>query len=274
MRTLFRWIHMRLACGIVVLCIGLPPWGVASAQQDSSGQATTTSQAPEAGASHNDTPTEQKKEPPAEQKKDAPAEPSQAPPEQTPPQQSTPQQIPAQQNTPTEPAAEPGSEPQSKTQPQPSEPGIEPLPSKPGNEPEKKADADGRSANGSRHVGKKRVTATDGSPQKIIVRHGGIDEPTAQIVTGMAPEEANRQRQHAEQLLRSTEETLKQVDPLAFDPLQQETVSQIHNYIDHARLALMEGDISRGHTLAQKAGLLAQDLVKHSQAAKEINSAR
>jgi len=90
----------------------------------------------------------------------------------------------------------------------------------------------------------------------------------------MAPEEANRQRQHAEQLLRSTEETLKRADPLAFDPLQQETVSQIHNYMDGARLALKEGDISRGHTLAQKAGLLAQDLVKHSQAAKEINSAR
>ena len=90
----------------------------------------------------------------------------------------------------------------------------------------------------------------------------------------MAPEEATRQRQHAEQLLRSTDEALKRFDPLAFDLQQQETVSQIHNYMEHARLALNEGDIARGHTLAQKAGLLAQDLIKHSQAGKQANSAR
>ena len=260
MRTLFPWSHMRLAWGIVVLSIGLLPWGVASAQQDSSEQATTTSQAPAAGAPQTDTPTEQKKEPPVE--------PSQAPPEQTPPQPATPQETTPQPRAPSEPAAEPP------TQPQPSQTGIEPPLSKPRKEPETKADAGGGSANGRRHVERKRATATSGSPQKVVVRHGGTDEPTAQIVTGMAPEEANRQRQHAEQLLRSTEETLKRADPLAFDPLQQETVSQIHNYMDGARLALKEGDISRGHTLAQKAGLLAQDLVKHSQAAKEINSAR
>lgn len=101
------------------------------------------------------------------------------------------------------------------------------------------------------------------------MRHGGVDEPTAQIVTGLAPEEANRQRQHAEQLLRSTDETLRGADLRAFDALQEETVSQIHNYMEGAHLALKEGDISRGETLAMKAGLLADDLVRHSPAAKE-----
>ena len=246
---------MRLAWGIVaILGLGLPASVALSAQQDVSGPAPTTVQ-PSAGAAQAEPPTEQKKEPQGE-------------PSQTPPQQTSPPQA-----APTEPTAEPGPEPQQKTLPQQGEPGIEASPSEPGKEPEKKTDA-GAGGNGRRHAGKKRAIAAHGSPQTVIVRHGGADEPTAQIVTGMAPQEANRQRQHAEQLLRSTGETLKGADSGAFDGVQQETLSQIHNYMEGARLALKGGDISRGHMLAVKAGLLANDLVKHSQAAKEINSAR
>jgi len=40
-------------------------------------------------------------------------------------------------------------------------------------------------------------------------------------------------------------------------------VGQIRNYMVGARSALQEGDLWRANTLAQKAHLLADDLVKH-----------
>ena len=123
-------------------------------------------------------------------------------------------------------------------------------------------DAGASAANVRRQAGKKRVTSTDGGPRKVIIRQGGTDEPTAQIVTGMAPAEADRRRQATQQFLKSTDATLKRVGPGPFNALQQETVSQIRNYMDGARSALKEGDISRAHTLAEKADLLANDLTR------------
>ncbi len=78
----------------------------------------------------------------------------------------------------------------------------------------------------------------------------------------MTPEEANRQRQDSEKLLSATDYTLAQVDEHALNDKQQETLSQIHNYMQGSRSALKEGDIQRGHTLAMKANLLALDLSK------------
>jgi hypothetical protein len=100
-------------------------------------------------------------------------------------------------------------------------------------------------------------------PRKIVVREGGAIEPSAQIVPGLAPQEADQQRQHAEELLASTEENLKQLSGRTLDSRQQETVAQIHNYTDGVRSALRDGDTQRAHTLALKAHLLADDLVKH-----------
>jgi hypothetical protein len=95
------------------------------------------------------------------------------------------------------------------------------------------------------------------------VREGGADEPTTQIVTGMTPEEAERERGEAELLLSTTSETLEEIAPRPLDAGQQEVVLQIHNYIKDSRTALKEGDIPRAHTLAIKAGLLADDLARH-----------
>jgi hypothetical protein len=82
-------------------------------------------------------------------------------------------------------------------------------------------------------------------------------------VTGMTPEEASRERQEAEKFLSSADENLRRILGRTLDAQQQEDVSQIRNYQGHARAALKEGDISRGHTLATKANLLAEDLVQH-----------
>jgi hypothetical protein len=96
-----------------------------------------------------------------------------------------------------------------------------------------------------------------------VVRHGGASEPAAQIAPGMSPAEAARQRQNAEQLLGSTGGQLKLLAGRALKAQQQETVGQIRNYMDGARSALQEGDLRRASTLAEKAHLLADDLVKH-----------
>jgi hypothetical protein len=126
---------------------------------------------------------------------------------------------------------------------------------------EKKTDAG--PASGTRKRRQRAAPAPDGTPRKIVVREGGAKEPAAQIVPGMTPAEATRQRRNAEQLLGSTDNLLKQLAGRTLDARQQETVGQIRNYMDGARSALKEGDTRRASTLAQKAHLLSEDLVKH-----------
>jgi len=63
--------------------------------------------------------------------------------------------------------------------------------------------------------------------------------------------------------LSTTSERLKEIAPRPLDSRQQETVSQIQNYMEGSRLALKQGDVSRAHTLAQKADLLVDDLARH-----------
>jgi hypothetical protein len=96
-----------------------------------------------------------------------------------------------------------------------------------------------------------------------VIREGGASEPAAQIVPDMTPAEATRQRQNAEQWLASADDQLKQLAGRTLDPRQQETVAQIRNYMDGARSALKDGDARRANTLAEKAHLLAEDLVEH-----------
>ena len=105
--------------------------------------------------------------------------------------------------------------------------------------------------------------APDGAPRRIVVREGGASEPAAQIVPGMTPAEAARERQNAEQLLRTADDQLKQLAGRTLGAQQRETVGQIRNYMDGARAALQEGDVRRGDTLAQKAHLLSSDLLHH-----------
>jgi hypothetical protein len=110
---------------------------------------------------------------------------------------------------------------------------------------------------------KHTATAPNSGPRKIVVREGGASEPAAQIVPGIPPAEAIRQRQNAERSLDATGKQLTQLAGRALDAQQQETVGQIRNYMEGARTALKEGDVQRAGTLAEKGHLLAQDLVKH-----------
>jgi len=132
--------------------------------------------------------------------------------------------------------------------------------------PDKKTGANSESGTPARAASKRRKRAApppDGSPRKIVVREGGASEPAAQIAPDMTPAEAAHQRQDAERLLGSADDQLKLLAERTLDARQQETVGQIRNYMGGARSALQEGDLRRANTLAQKAHLLADDLVKH-----------
>ncbi len=126
-----------------------------------------------------------------------------------------------------------------------------------------KEKTDAGPASGNRKRRKRTASAPNGAPHKTVVREGGASEPAAQIAPGMTPAEATRQRHNAEQLLGATDDKLKRLAGRPLDAKQQETVGQIRNYMEGARSALKEGDVRRANTLAQKAHLLSEDLVKH-----------
>ena len=165
-----------------------------------------------------------------------------------------------------QPPATDQAQPDAANQKQP-ESNPEQTPAKEVEKPSPEKPPSGRSATG---VHKRRsrahkpsATTADGEPRKIVVHQGGASEPIAQILPGIAQEEASHQRENAEQLLSSTESNLKQLAARTLNPNQQDLVVQIRHYMDGARLALKETDTQRAHTLALKAYLLSDDLMKH-----------
>lgn len=79
----------------------------------------------------------------------------------------------------------------------------------------------------------------------------------------MTPEQALQHRKVTEQLLSSTEGNLQQLATRNLKQGERDTVSQIRNYMVGSRSALEDGDLPRARTLAFKAHLLADDLLKH-----------
>lgn len=99
-------------------------------------------------------------------------------------------------------------------------------------------------------------------PEKIIVRHGGTAEPSIQLAGGPGGDAAAQKRNAANQMLGSTETNLKKIAGIELSPEQQDTVSQIRQFVDQSKAALAAGDLERGQTLAWKAQVLSADLVK------------
>jgi hypothetical protein len=220
---------MRLACGLAIaLWLSSPAAGTAFWQQSPPGS-TNPGQA---------------QAPPAAPAETAPAEKSPAQAEKPQTEHAPAEQVPAK-TTPDAPA-----NPQT------------PDAVKPAPESVAKEKTDTGSASGAGRRRKRAASAPNGAPHKIVVREGGAREPAAQIAPGMTPAEATRQRHNAEQLLGAIDDKLKRLAGRTLDPKQRETVGQIRNYMEGARSALKEGDVRRANTLAQKAHLLSEDLVK------------
>jgi hypothetical protein len=100
-------------------------------------------------------------------------------------------------------------------------------------------------------------------PNKVVVPEGGAKEPPTQIAPGLAPDEAARDRREADQWLSSTDAQVKVLAGRNLSVPQQTTLGQVRNYLVGARAALQENDMRRAHTLALKAHLLSDDLIKH-----------
>jgi hypothetical protein len=66
-------------------------------------------------------------------------------------------------------------------------------------------------------------------------------------------------------MLALTEGNLKKIAGQQLTTTQQDTVSQIRQFVDQSKAALVAGDSERAQTLAWKAKLLSEDLVKPPQ---------
>jgi hypothetical protein len=98
-------------------------------------------------------------------------------------------------------------------------------------------------------------------PPKKVVKNGGSEEPSIQLVGGTSADQASQQRS-TEQLTASTDENLKMIAGRQLTSSQQDLVSQVKQFMDQSKAALAAGNPERGHNLAQKANLLSQELLK------------
>lgn len=110
---------------------------------------------------------------------------------------------------------------------------------------------------------KRAPAVVHSDPRKVVVPEGGAKEPPTQIAPGLAPEEAARERREADQWVSSADAQLKTLADRRLSVQQQDTVEQVRLYLVRARSALQENDLRRAHTLALKAHLLSDELIKH-----------
>ena len=106
-----------------------------------------------------------------------------------------------------------------------------------------------------------RKTGT-GKPRRRVVNDGGADETEVQISEGLPNDLAAHQRASTNTLLSSTEDNLKRISNRHLTADQQGTVDQIRLYMQQSRDAIQKSDVDRAHTLALKAHLLSDSLVK------------
>ena len=71
-----------------------------------------------------------------------------------------------------------------------------------------------------------------------------------------------RLRTDTQQRIDGAEQRLRQVDPAKLSADQQDSLQSIQSFLDKARAALQTQDVQRAFSLADKAYLLAVDLVR------------
>jgi hypothetical protein len=105
------------------------------------------------------------------------------------------------------------------------------------------------------------VTLPPCPPPKKVVRNGGSNEPTIQLLGGSPADQASNQRS-TEQLTAATKENLKKIAGHQLPPARQEMVNQVKQFMDQSKTAVAKGDLERGHNLARKAQLLSEELLR------------
>lgn len=110
-----------------------------------------------------------------------------------------------------------------------------------------------------------RTASTNCPPKKIIVRQGGTSEPSIQLEPSATGNQASQQKDSTNQILGTTEQNLKKLEGRRLSTDQENMVSQARQFMDQAKSAMNSGDLDRARTLAWKAQLLSEDLVKPEQ---------
>jgi hypothetical protein len=96
--------------------------------------------------------------------------------------------------------------------------------------------------------------------KKTVIRNGGTTEPAVRL-TGTDPAKQASQATTA-QLLAGTEENLKKLAGRDLNADQQQTLTQIHEFVEQSKHAAAAGDMEQAQNLASKARLLSDELVK------------
>jgi hypothetical protein len=108
-------------------------------------------------------------------------------------------------------------------------------------------------------------TPTNCPPAKVIVHQGGIVEQSIQLAGGETGNQASNQRDSANRMLGTTEENLKKISGRQLSESQQDMVNQIHQFMQQSKTAVAAGNLERARTLAWKAELLSEELLKPQQ---------
>jgi hypothetical protein len=111
-------------------------------------------------------------------------------------------------------------------------------------------------------VRKKALAAANTDPSKIVVRNGGAKDDSLMLSPAIAPDEAQRQRANTTALLALADANLKRVSGRQLSPSQQSTLEEVRTYMRQAQAASHAGDVGRAQTLAYKARLLSDELVR------------
>jgi hypothetical protein len=107
-----------------------------------------------------------------------------------------------------------------------------------------------------------RSTKANCPPTKVVVRQGGIAEPSLQLAGGAPVDQKSHERDTVNQTLGSTEANLKKTAGHQLNANQQGMVNQTRQFMEQAKAAVEAGDLERARTLAWKAQLLSEELVK------------
>lgn len=99
------------------------------------------------------------------------------------------------------------------------------------------------------------------APSKIVVRQGGISEQSIQLAGASNGDDASGKRDVANRMLAATEENLKKIAGRQLSPAEQDSASQIRQFVTQSKSAMATGDLERAQTLAWKAKLLSDDLI-------------
>lgn len=113
-------------------------------------------------------------------------------------------------------------------------------------------------------AGKKSDSTSSSScpPTKVIVRQGSTTEPSIQVMGGAEGSQASDERNTANQMLETTESNLKKIEGTQLDSNQQEMIKQVRQFMDQSKAAGTSGDLDQARTLAWKAQLLSEELLK------------